>query len=157
MILNDYTLGAALGLLVGFVLAVPAIVVEWREKKEQHPLPILVDIKPKWGRSLTYRELFLVALLLHFVLATLFGLIYVIFVEQGWLFVTHAPYTLLSLVIYAVGAWLVVGILIFPAVGFGLFGRREGPAVWAEIFVTQLLIGLGMWGIIQWLTPAYFS
>jgi hypothetical protein len=89
-------------------------------------------------------------------LATLFGLIYVVFVRQGWLFVTHAPYTILSLLVYAVGAWLVVGLFIFPAIGFGLFGRREGPHVWAEILVMQFILGFSIWLLAQWFQPAYF-
>lgn len=156
MSLSDAFLGASLSGLVGFLLVVPAIVIEWKTKRHEHDLPILVDIAPQWGRHLTHRELFFIALLVHVVLATLFGLLYVLFVKQNWLFVTHDPYSILSLLIFAVGAWIVTGSLIFPALGFGFFGRREEGHVWAEILVTMLTLGLALWLLVQWFQPAYF-
>lgn len=158
MFLTDLFLGAALSGLVGFLLAVPAIITEWREHGDVHALPILVDIKPKWGnRHLTHRELFFVALFVHLSLATLFGGVYVIFVERGWLFLTHAPYTFLSFVAYAIGAWLVVGLLIFPAVGFGVFGKKEEGSVWAEMLAMMFLLGFALWLLVQWFQPVYFN
>ena len=150
-------LGAALSGLIGFVLAIPAIVLEWRDHRHKHNLPILVDIKSKWGnRHLTHRELFFVSLAIHLVLATLFGLIYVVFVEQRWLFVTNDPYSLLSLLVYAVGAWIVSMTIIFPAIGFGFLGKKEEGFVWAEILAMMLLLGVLMWFFVQWFQPMYF-
>lgn len=156
MPLANILLGAALSGLVGFVLAIPAIVAEWTEKRGQHSLPVLVDVKKNWWPGLTHRELFFVGLFVHVVLSTLFGLIYVVFVEQGWLFITNDPYSILSLVIYAVGAWLVTGFLIFPVIGFGFFGRKEEGSVWAEILATYFVLGIILWLLVQWFQPAYF-
>ena len=97
------------------------------------------------------------ALAIHLILATLFGLIYVVFVERGWLFVTHSPYTILSLLVYAVLSWMVVMLIIFPLIGFGFFGRREEGLVWAEILSTHLVLGIAMWLLVQWFQPAYFA
>ncbi len=158
MFLADLLLGAAISGLVGFLLVIPAIVLEWRVHSHEHHLPILVDIKRRWPlRSLTHRELFFVALAIHLIFATLFGLIYVVFVEQGWLFVTHSPYTILSLLVYAVLSWVVVMLVIFPSIGFGFFGRREEGPVWAEILSTHLVLGVAMWLLVQWFQPTYFA
>lgn len=156
MIWSDIVLGGALGGLLGALMAAPAVLLEWRAHAPEENLPLLVDIQPSWGKSLTHRELFLIALFVHLILAALFGAIYPIFVEQGWLFVTHAPYTIASLLVYAVGAWIVVGAIIFPTIRFGWFGRREGGTVWAEILATQLLLGLGIWLFVQWFRPWFF-
>lgn len=158
MFLADILLGAALSGLVGFLLVIPTIVLEWRAHSHKHHLPILVDIdRRRWPfRCLTHRELFFVALAGHLLLATLFGLIYVVFVEQGWLFVTNDPYSILSLLIYALGVWLVNGFIIFPLIGFGLFGKKEKGPVWAEILATHLVLGVALWLLVQWFQPAYF-
>lgn len=158
MFLADLILGAALCGLVGFLLAIPAIVMEWRAHSHEHHLPVLVDLKRRWPfRGLTHRELFFVAFAIHLVLSTLFGLVYVIFVLRGWLFVTHAPYTILSLLVYAVLSWVVVMLVIFPAIGFGFFGRKEEGPVWAEILSTHLVLGVALWLLVQWFQPAYFA
>jgi len=157
MPLANIILGAALAGLVGFILAIPAIVVECTKKKGQHSLPVLVDVKPNWWPGLTHRELFFVGLFVHVVLSTLFGLIYVVSVEQGWLFITNDAYSILSLLLFAVGAWIVTGSVIFPVIGFGFFGRKEEGNVWAEIFATYLVLGIILWLLVQWFQPAYFS
>lgn len=156
MLLADVFLGAAISGLAGFLLAIPAIIAEWTEHGAEHALPILVDIEPKWGRHLTHRELFFVALGIHLVLATVFGALYVVFVEQGWLFVTHSPYTIWSLLVYAVLGWVVTGVVIFPLLGFGWFGKKEEGPVWAETLVMLLVLGLVVWGGVQWFQPSYF-
>lgn len=152
----DYLLGSALGGLTAFVFSLPAIVEEIVEHGKVKNIPLLVDAKSIWGRKLKSSEVFLVALLIHLVLGTLFGLIYVLFVRKGWLVFTNRPYTIESLIIYAVCAWIVTGVLIFPALGFGLFGRREGERVWLELLISMLLIGTGMWFLVQFYQPFFF-
>src|SRR3989338_4468879 len=126
----EYLLAGSLGGLVAFIFSVPAILLEIVQKEPVENIPLLVDVKTIFGRKLKKTEVFEVALLLHIVLAFLFGVIYVVFVEKGWLFITHSPYSVWSLFFYAIGAFLVVGGLIFPALGMGLFGRKEGRRVW---------------------------
>ncbi len=156
--MNPYLLAGALGGLVAFVLAIPAIILEIIHRgKEQPNMPFVVDVKTMFGRKLNRYEVFAAAILLHVVLGFLFGVIYVLFVERGWLVVTHAPFTFLSLLVYAVGAFVVVGLAIFPALGMGLFGRKEGRRVWMEILVGMLFNGVGVWLLVRWFWPWFFS
>jgi len=62
----------------------------------------------------------------------------------------------MSLVIYAIGAWIVVGAILMPLLRMGLFGSREGRYVWLEIFFGMMLIGLGMWFVVQYYQPSFF-
>ena len=152
----EYLLAGSLGGLVAFLFALPAILLEFTQKTPMKNMPIVVDVKTMFGRKLEPREVFGVAILLHIVLAFLFGIVYIVFVKRGWLFITNAPYSAWSLFFYAIGAWLVVGNLIFPALGMGWFGRKEGKRVWAEILASMFLIGLGLWGLVQFFQPFYF-
>ncbi|MEK7665807.1 MAG: hypothetical protein AAB337_02935 [Patescibacteria group bacterium] len=136
-------LGAAIGGLVGFLLAVPAMVAESSRRVKN--LPVLIDIKEIFGKKLTHEELFAISLLFHLVIATLVGGIYTLFAEQGWLFFTNAPYALHSILIFSVFAWVFNGALICPAMRLGFFGRHEGPHIWFELIVLHQLIGLGLW------------
>lgn len=156
MSLTNIVLSSALSGIVGFVLVVPAIAEEWRERRHKHNLPVLVDVKPNWWPGLTHRELFFVGLFVHIILCMLFGLVYAVFVEQDWLFITRSSYSLLSLVIYAVCVWLVTCVVFFPLIGFGFFGRKEEGHVWAEILATYLILGLALWLLARWFQPAYF-
>jgi hypothetical protein len=152
----DYVLGTAIGCLVAFVFAIPAIVLEVVERWRVQNAPLLVDVKTIFGRKLDRHEQFLVALLLHLVIGSLFGLIYVLFVKQSWLVFTNAPFTIVSLAIYAVCAWIVTGTVIFPALRMGLFGRREGKRVWLEMLVSHFVLGAGLWLVVQYFQPPFF-
>lgn len=152
----DYLLGGALGGLVAFVFAIPAIVIEFIEHGKVKNPPLLVDIKIMWGKKIKKTEAFLIGLLVNILIGFLFGFIYPLFVSWDWLFVTHDPYSLLSLFIYAIGSWVVVGTIIFPLLGFGLFGKKEGRDVWLELLVSILLVGIGMWVLVQLYQPMYF-
>ncbi len=152
----EYLLAGSLGGLVAFVFAIPAIILEIVQKEPVENMPLLVDVKTIFGRKLNRHEVFWAAILLHLILAFLFGVIYILFVKQGWLFITHSPYSAWSLFFYAIGAFLVVGALIFPALGMGWFGRKEGRRVWMEILTSMFIIGFGLWGLVQYFQPFYF-
>lgn len=153
----DYLLGAAIGTLVAFAFSLPAILLEIIERGKVKNAPLLVDVKTIFGRKLHAHEAFWVGLLIHIVLGNLFGLIYVLFVKFEWLVFTNQPYTFLSLVIYAICAWIVVGALIFPALGMGWFGRREGKRVWMEILASMFILGSCMWVFVQYYQPYFFD
>lgn len=155
--MGDFLLGGAIGGLAAFVFAIPAIVLEEVEHGHVRNLPLLVDVKQFWGFKLSPLGTFLAGLLLHVVMGFLFGLIYPIFVVKGWLVFTHAPYTFLSLVIYAIGAWMVAGTVVFPAIGLGFFGRRQGKRVWMELLASMLLVGSTMWFAVKYFQPFFFS
>ncbi len=153
----DYLLGASIGTLVAFVFSIPAIVLELVERGKVKNTPLLVDVKTIFWRKLHAHEAFWVGLLIHIVLGNLFGLIYVAFVKYEWLVFTNSPYSFLSLLIYAIGAWLVTGLIIFPFLGMGLFGRREGKRVWMEILASMLILGGAMWLLVKYFQPYYFD
>ena len=153
----DSILGGSLGGLVAFAFAIPALILELVEGGHVRNLPLLVDVKTFWGAKFSPFGTFLAGLLLHIILGCLFGAIYPIFVVNSWLVFTNAPYTLLSLVIYAVGAWVIAGAGVFPLLGLGWFGRRQGKRVWMELLTSMLIIGLGMWLLVQYYQPVFFS
>ncbi len=154
----DYLLGGSLGGLIAFVFAIPAILLEITQKGSVPEAPLLIDVKTIFGLKIRSKlEVFLVGLLLYVVIGFLFGFIYIVFVEQGWLFVTNAPFTFLSLFVYAVLSWIVAGIVIYPALGLGFFGLKEGRHVWLETIVSHLILGASLWLLVQYYQPVFFS
>ncbi len=153
----DYLLGASLGTLIAFALAIPALVVEVFDRKHKRNLPLLVDVKEIWGKKVTHPEMFLIALLVHLVIGSLFGLMYPVAVVNDWLYITGSPYTFASLFWYALHAWIVVMLVIFPVIGFGWFGKKEGKLVWVEVLITMILIGVFIQMAIDWFRPFYFA
>ena len=152
----EYLLGGALGGLIAAVFAVPAVVLELKEKGHAKDAPLIVDARRMFGRSFERREAFLIGLLLHVLFGGLFGSVYVLFVLRGWLFVTHAPYSFLSFVVYACLSWVVAGTLLYPLLGMGLFARKEGRHVWGETLASHLLLGLALWLVVQYYQPYFF-
>lgn len=154
----DYLLGGALGGLVAFAFAIPAILLEVTQRGPMKETPLLIDVKTIFGLKIRHQhEVFLIGLLLHIVIGFLFGLIYVVFVEQGWLFVTGAPYTFLSLLVYAVLSWVVANIVVYPVLGFGWFALKEGKHVWLETIVSHLILGVSLWLLVQYYQPQFFT
>lgn len=152
----DYLLGGALGAIVAFVFSIPAIVLEYTTQGGAKETPLIIDVKTIFGRKLKKTEVFLVGLLLYIIVGFLFGLIYIAFVEQGWLFVTQAPYTFQSLFVYAVLSWIVVNVIVYPLLGMGFFAKKEGSKVWLETLVSHLILGCAIWLLVQYYQPFYF-
>lgn len=152
----DYLLGGALGGLVAFMFSIPALTMEFIEGGKLKNAPLVVDVKTIFGYQLNTREAFLVGFLLHLIIGILFGSIYVLFVKQEWLFVTHAPYTFLSLVVYAFLSWIVAGLVIYPVLQMGVFGKKEGHHVWLETLVSHFILGICLWLLIQYYQPHFF-
>ncbi|MFH1142824.1 MAG: hypothetical protein ABIH67_00405 [Candidatus Uhrbacteria bacterium] len=152
----DYLLGASLGILIAFVLAIPALVIETFDRKHKRNLPLLVDVKEIWGRKITHPEMFVIALLVHLVVGGLFGAIYPLAVLNNWLYITGTPYTFISLFWYALHVWLMVMLMAFPIIGFGFFGKKEGKLVWLELLITMILIGICLQFVIEWFRPFFF-
>ncbi len=149
----DFWLGASLAGLAAFALSIPAIVVELADRQHKINLPLLVDVREIFGRKIAPTEMFWIALLVHLVLGTLFGLAYEVFVGLGWI----EPYTVPSMLIFVVLFWLVVGAVLFPLIGFGIFAVKEGRWVWLEVLITYLLIGTIMFLGIDWFRPFFFA
>ena len=153
----EYLLGGALGGLIATMFAIPAIVLEWNQRVPVKDAPLLVDVRSIFGVKIKHpQEVFLIGLLMHEIIGFLFGLVYIVFVEQGWLFVTNAPYTLLSLFVYAVLSWVVANLVLYPALGMGWFAAKEGRHVWLETLVSHLLLGVSLWVLVKLFQPFYF-
>ena len=151
----DILIATALGTLIGFILAVPAIILETSRRVKN--LPLLVDV-PLWGdKKLSEGEVFAAALLFHFVVAALYGGVYVVFVQNDWLFVTNAPYTLPSMLVFAVGGWILLNAIVMPLIGLGFFGKGHGKTVAIETLISLLLEGIILWMLIQYYQPVFFN
>lgn len=153
----EYLLGLSLGGLVAFIFAIPAILLEFKEKGQVKDAPLIVDVRKIFGRKLVRREAFVVGLFLHILFGALFGLVYILFVQREWLFVTQTPYTFFSWILYAVLSWVVAGIIIYPLLGMGFFARREGHHVWSETLASHLLLSLALWLLVQYYQPQFFA
>lgn len=150
-----FFLAAALGVLIAFILALPAVLLEVDHRVKNAPL--IIDVTMWRGVKLTSREAFAFGLLLHLVIGGLYGLFYTIFAHNDWLVVTNAPYTLHSMLIFAFASWLVLGNFLLPLIGLGWFGRKEGSTVWMETLISLLLEGLVLWEVIKWYQPFFFG
>lgn len=150
-------LGASLGLLAAFLLALPAILLETTKHKGTEDLPLLIDVRLWRGATLTHREVFAVGLLIHLVIGMLYGLLYVLFAEGDWLFVSDSPYTLGSMLLFALAAWLVLSLIVFPLIGFGFFGKTVGWRVAGETLFSLLAEGVLVWIMINGYQPGFFA
>ncbi len=150
----DYLLAATLGTLVGFLIALPAIILETSHRVKN--LPLLLDVHIWRGYKLNEREVFVVGLLIHLITSAAYGAIYVLFVKQDWLIITHSPYSILSMIIVAALFWLFLNLVIFPLVGFGFMGWKEEKTAWFETLVALGVESALLWMLIQYYQPYYF-
>ena len=150
-------LSGAIGVCLSLILAIPAVVVEWRHKRHSdHPL--LVDIDFWRGKRLTDRESFLLGLLIHLLMGLAFGLLYPFYaslVSGLWPYPT--PYDALSLSSFLGDLFILQNVIVLPLLGAGFFGRREARFIWLETLVTLALFALGYGLIIAWFGSAWFS
>ncbi len=153
----DYLLGGALGGLIAFLFSVPAIILELIEKGDVKNAPLVIDVKTIFGYKLNNREAFLAGLLIYILVGIAFGVVYILFVNKEWLFVTNTPYSFLSLVVYSFLSWVVAGLVVYPALQMGLFGKKEGQHIWLETLVSHFILGLGLWVLIQYYQPQFFN
>ena len=129
-----------LSLAAGLITAVPAFLSELGKKAPRN-IPLLIDVKTFWGHKLTRGEVFWFGLSIHLLMAALFGALYELIAVKSFV---H-PYELDNLAVYASLFWVFVGGVIFPVVGLGLFGKKEGKWVWFELLVVHHLFALFVW------------
>jgi len=129
-----------LSLTAGVITAIPGIFSEFGKRAPKN-IPLLIDVKTFWGKRLTRGEVFWLGLFVHLLMAALFGALYELIVVKSLV----APYRLENLLAYATLFYLLVGGVIFPVVGAGLFGRREGKTVWYELLITHYLFAFIVW------------
>ncbi len=154
----DYLLAGSLGGLVAFLFALPAIILEIVERGNVKRDPLVINVKTIFGIKIKHKhEVFLIGLLLYLVIGFLFGVFYIAFVEQGWFFVAGSAFSLASLLVYALLSWIVAGIVVYPLLGMGMFALKEGKNVWVETLISHALLGFGLWLLVQYYQPYYFS
>jgi hypothetical protein len=129
-----------LSLVAGAITAIPGFVSELGKRGPKN-IPLLIDVKTFWGRALTRGEVFWFGLFIHLLMAAFFGALYELLVAKAFV----QPYHLGNLVAYASFFYLLVGGIIFPIVGQGLFGRKEGKTVWYELLMVHYLFALLVW------------
>lgn len=118
------------GFMIGLVLAVPAFVTETLHHGRN--LPILMDVKTFWGARLSPEAVLWWSVAVHLLMSTLFGGVYVLLANR----LPGLPWSPASLTFYALGYYVVIGGILLPMVGLGMFGRREGGAVWLELLMS---------------------
>jgi hypothetical protein len=150
----DYILSVTLGTLVGLLIALPAIVLEASRRVKN--MPLLIDIHVWRGFRLKEGEVFVVGLLLHLIISALYGFIYVLFVNKDLLIITHAPYSIFSMIIVAALFWFFLNVIAFPIIGLGIFGIKEGKTVWFETLISLGIESAFLWMLIQYYQPYYF-
>ena len=150
----DFILAATLGILVGFLIALPAIILETSRRVKN--LPLLVDVKIWRGYKLKEGEVFVVGLLLHLATSAAYGLFYVLFVKQNWLIITESPYSFMSMIFVAVLFWLFINIIIFPLIGLGFMGWKEERTAWFETLIALGVENALLWMLIQYYHLYYF-
>jgi hypothetical protein len=129
-----------LSLTAGVITAIPGFISELGKKAPRN-IPLLVDVKTFWGKRLTRGEVFWFGLFIHLLIAALFGALYEYLVLNDIV----RPFHLGNLLVYAFCFYLFIGGVVFPIVGLGLFGRKEGKTVWYELLITHHLLGFFVW------------
>lgn len=129
-----------LSLVAGVLTAVPGFISELGKRGPKN-IPLLIDVKTFWGRTLTRGEVFWFGLFVHLLMAAFFGALYELIVVKAFV----QPYHLGNLLAYASFYYLLVGGVVFPLVGQGLFGRKEGKTVWYELLIVHYLFAALVW------------
>ncbi|TAL20486.1 hypothetical protein EPN90_00865 [Patescibacteria group bacterium] len=131
--------GLFTGLVIGFITSIPAVISEIVRHGKN--LPLLIDVKEIGTHHLKEKYVLEWSLFLHLGLSAVFGGFYPALVSLG----AFATYSFFSVALYGLIFYLFFGLFIFPAIGLGLFGRREGHLVWLELLLTSVLYVAGFW------------
>ncbi|MDP3985494.1 MAG: hypothetical protein Q8P82_01905 [bacterium] len=136
----DVVNGMFLGAAVGLVIAIPAFVSELTRRGKN--LPLLMDVHACWKRTCTPEETFLLSLFTHILASLSFGGLYAFFAIMGW---GNQNFHLPSIAAFGMIFYLLIGVIILPLAGLGMFARKEGRLVWLELFAIQFLTSVGLW------------
>jgi len=140
--------GMFTGLVIGIVLSTPAFVAELLHHRSD--LPLLVDVKSVWGKEVPSTDVLTWSMVLYLALAMAFGGLYPGLVTIGLV----DSFDFVSIAVYTVVFYLVVGLLASPALGLGPFGRREGALVWLELLISHVFFGIGFWYAANFVVPS---
>ncbi|HJN85157.1 MAG TPA: hypothetical protein QF873_02455, partial [Patescibacteria group bacterium] len=116
---------------------------------------LLPDVSSIFGRKLRQREVLALGLLIHLLAGLSYGVIFPLTVQLGfWEFVE--PYSVSSHVLFGLGAWVTLVLVVFPALGFGIMGRKEDKWMGFEVFVTTVLMAIMFACVVNWFQPSWF-
>lgn len=131
--------GMFTGLVIGLIFSIPSFVSE--TLRHRRNLPLLMDVRTFWGKTISEENVFLISVAVHLLLAVIFGGVYPLLAEIGLV----SSFTLPALLIYGLVFYLLFGLLVAPALRIGFFGSKEGHFVWLELLVSFILYALGFW------------
>lgn len=95
------------------------------------------DIPKLFGKPISLREAYLVGLFAHLSLSAFFGLAFAVLVELGWL----PGYQYVPMLLFVIGLTLVIGLIIMPLEGEGIFGRKRDAWFIIDALLTNLFWG----------------
>ncbi len=95
------------------------------------------DIPKLFGKTISRRESYLVGLFMHLSLSALFGLLFAVCVELGWL----SGFQYIPMLMFVIGLTFLIGLVIMPLEGHGLFGRKHDPWFMVDALLTNLIWG----------------
>jgi uncharacterized membrane protein (DUF2068 family) len=102
------------------------------------------------GRAVTHREAHILGMFIHVVLSFCFGVLFAYFVASG----VVQGYTLIPLLLYAALMTVVMGGVVMPLEGHGVFGRKEDAWFPIDLMITNLLWVFLYWCIIRLWLPS---
>lgn len=136
--------GLFTGFVIGLVLSAPAVVSELI--RHGRNLPLLMDVRTFWGRKLDPHHVLLWSVVTHLANSAIFGAAAPLLVRAG---VFSPLYLLPEILIYGAAFYLIASVIVFPILGFGFFGHKEGEWVWLELLLAHLLYAVLYWGAAQ--------
>ncbi|MEK7473747.1 MAG: hypothetical protein AAB668_03425 [Patescibacteria group bacterium] len=95
------------------------------------------DIPTLFGKPISRREAYLVGMFAHLSLSAFFGLLFALFVEIGW----FPGFLYVPMLLFVVGLTLVVGLVVMPLEGHGVFGRKHDAWFMVDALITNVIWG----------------
>lgn len=95
------------------------------------------DRPQAFGKDVSRREAHFIGILIHLLVTSLFGFGFALLVESG----IFPGYQYLSMLIWAVMLCLVIGLVVMPLEGHGLFGRKHDAWFMVDSLLTNFLWG----------------
>lgn len=124
--------GMFTGLVIGVLLSIPAVLASYLRPGAN--LPLVVDVKTFWGGTISKDQVLVWSLINHWALSAIYGGAYAFLVLRG---VFSVGYFFPEGLLYALGFNIVTGIALYPLLGFGVYGVKEGHFVWLELVITH--------------------
>jgi hypothetical protein len=139
--INLPILAGAIGVVASGVLVLLSVITpRWFVSEAVHEL----DVVRFGGRSLSKKESSLVGVLIHFIFSLFFGVLFGAGMNLG-IFDLH----LVSMGMYSIVMTLILGGIVLPLEGHGLFGWREDHWIPVDLFAMNVLWVLIFWFVLS--------